>query len=458
MPPLATKARLVTTKPGTAPGPRGHLLLGSVGDLQRDPLQFCLNLMRTYGDVTRFGVLTQPAFLITHPDGVQHVLQENHRNYNKQALIWQRFQLLTGEGLITNDGDSWLRQRRLMQPAFHRHHLAAFGALMTEATVAMCERWDGLAQRAEAPDITVEMKHLTQRIGGLALFSLDLSDQTATLGQAFDTVNQLFVHYLFAPFVALRVPTPRNRRFRAALRRLDEVVQGIITQRRHEQTGDLLSLLLQARDEESGQGMTDRQLRDEVLTLLVGSYETTANALVWTWYLLSQHPDVEARLHAELDAVLGGHPPAVADLANLPYTRMVLEESMRLYPPAWSWVRNTVEDDEIGGYRIPAKSLIFLSPYLTHRHPLFWEQPEQFDPQRFTPERSAGRPRYAYFPFGGGPRLCLGKNFTLLEAPLILATVAQRYQLRLVPGQRVEPVGWVTLVPRDGLRMTLQRR
>src|SRR6266699_5729559 len=285
------------------------------------------------------------------------------------------------------------------------------------------------------------MVRLTLRIASQALFNIDLSDESCTVGQAVATVNKLLSEYLYAPFPPLSIPTPRSRRLQAARRALDQVVRDIITRRRQQNsdTGDLLSMLLFARDEETGQGMNDQQVRDEVMTLLIAGHETVSTALTWTWYLITKHSEVERHLHAELNRVLGGQIPTVDHLAKLPYTRMVLEETLRLYPPAWVFGRKAVADDEIGGYFIPANSMIVLSPYITHRHPAFWDNPEVFEPERFTPERSASRPHYTYFPFGGGPRVCIGNNFALMEMQLILATVAQRYKLRLVPGHTVEP-------------------
>lgn len=301
---------------------------------------------------------------------------------------------------------------------------------------------------------------LTLRIVGQALFSIDLSDEADTVGQGFSAVRKLLQSYVFRPFPPLSVPTPRNRRLNAAIRSLDGVVQGIIDERRQHNadSGDLLSMLLLARDEETGEGMNDRQLRDEVMTLLLAGHETTANALTWMWYLLSQHPDVEARLHTELDKVLGGNIPTVDHLPDLKYTRMVIEEALRLYPPVFGFGRKATGEDELGGYYVPANTLIWLSPYVTHRHPDFWQQPEVFDPERFSPESAANRPHYAYFPFGGGPRLCIGSNLAMMEAQLITATIAQRYLLRLVPDHPVEPEVSLTLRPKYGLPMTIHQR
>jgi cytochrome P450 len=438
------------------PGEGAYRLLASARRVQRDPLQFLTELTRTYGDIAFVRFLVWPVYVVNHPDFIKQVLQEHHRSYNKDNFDYRFLRPLLGEGLLTNDGASWLHQRRLIQPTFHRQRLVAFGSLMTEATLAMLERWERCAERGEVLDVAAEMMRLTLRIIGQALFSLDLSAAATTVGQALRSAND----YLCAPFPPLFVPTPRNRRLQAALRRLDALVYDLITARRQSQqdTPDLLSVLLAVRDEETGEGMSDRQIRDEVITLLLAGHETTAVALSWTWYLLAQHQECEQRLHAEVGAVLGGRLPTVEDLPNLPYCHMVLEEALRLYPPAWSFSRNALADDELGGYHISAGSTVLLCPYTTHRHPAFWEQPEVFDPLRFTPERVAARPHYAYFPFGGGPRLCIGSAFAMMEAQLILATVAQRYRLCLGTDVRVEPEPLITLRPRGGLPMTLARK
>jgi cytochrome P450 len=309
-------------------------------------------------------------------------------------------------------------------------------------------------------DIVEEMHRLTLQIVGQTLFNIDLSDEANIAGRAFTTVFRLITDYVFLPFPPLSVPTPRNLRLNAALRTLDRVVYGVINERRqqNEGPGDLLSMLLEARDEETGEGMNDQQVRDQIMTLLLAGHETTANTLAWTCYLLSLHPEVEQRLFAELESVLGGRHPTVEDLNKLPYTQMLIKESMRLYPASWAIPRHAVDEDKIGGYYIPAHSLIWISPYATQRHPDFWEHPEVFDPERFTSEREASRPRFAYFPFGGGPHICLGSTFSMMEVPLIIATIAQRYRLHLVPGHEVKPKVVLTLQPANGLPMTLQER
>lgn len=443
----------------TPPHLSSHALLGSASPMHRDPLGFLLETRR-YGEVVGMRFVFSPAYLIYHPEDVKHVLQENHFNYNKDLFTYHVLNPVVGSGLLTNDGDSWLHQRRLMQPAFHRKRLATYATLMEEATESMLAGWQVHENAAESLDIAEEMMHLTLRIVGQALFSLDLSQETSTVGQAVTTLVKLLGDYVYAPFPPISVPTSRNRHMQAAIHELNTVVSTIIRER-HElntDTGDLLSMLLAARDEETGEGMNDQQARDEVMTLLLAGHETTANTLIWTWYLLSQHPEVENRLHSELATVLGGNAPTVEQLPDLTYTWMVLQEALRLYPPAWILSRKALADDELGGYHIPQGSMVILSPYATHRHPDFWEQPEVFDPERFTPERVAARPHYAHFPFGGGPRLCIGSNFALMEAQLILATVSQRYQLRLMPDHPVVPEAKITLRPRYGMPMTVQQR
>ncbi|HEX6777123.1 MAG TPA: cytochrome P450, partial [Ktedonobacterales bacterium] len=401
--------------------------------------------------------LFSPAYLLSHPKSIKYVLQEHARNYNKDLITYTMFQPFLGHGLLTNDGPSWLQQRRLIQPAFHRRRLLTYGPLMTEATVAMLKQWQASYEGEGPLHMEEEMMRLTLRIVGQALFGLDLASETSTIGAAVTTVLAQFGEYVFHPFPPLSVPTPRNRRMQRAIHVLDRLVYRLIAERRSRETEreDVLALLLAAQDEETGQGMTDRQVRDEVMTLLMAGHETTANTLTWTWYLLGSHPEVERRLQAELEEVLGGRVPTVADLEALKYTRMILEEVLRLYPAAPLLSRKAIAADELQGYPIAANSMIMISPYAMHRHPAFWDEPERFDPERFTPERAAARPAFTYFPFGGGPRVCIGNHFAMMEAQLILATVAQRYQLRLLPGHPVEPQVVVTLRPRYGVPMTI---
>ena len=452
------RPRVSTTAVRRVPTGPGASFLWRLRAAERDPLQFLLSLHQQYGDVVHARFFLLDLYLVVHPDHVKHVLQDRHTIYTKDTFDYRLLRSVAGEGLLTSDGSVWLRQRRLIQPAFHRQRIAAFASMMTERTVALLDRWQGIAERGDVLDITAEMTRLTLEIVTGALFGTDIGDEADTVGRAFLTVNQYVTDRFFSPFALITgLPTRGGRRAHAAMRTLRAVVNEIVTQRRQRNadTGDLLSMLLLARDEDTGDGMTDQQIQDEVMTLLIAGHETTTDTLSWVWYLLSSYPMVADKLRAELATMLGGRIPTVDDLPDLSYNRMVIEEAMRYYPPAWSTSRAPAEDDEIGGFHIPAKSVVVLSPYVTHRHPAFWDNPEGFDPERFTPERSAERPRFAYFPFGGGPRLCIGNTFAMTEVQLVLATVAQRFRLDLVPGHRVVPEPLITLRPRGGVLMML---
>ena len=427
-------------------------------DLSRDPLGFCARTVREFGDLVCFRTALWKVYMVTHPDHVRHILQDHNQNYVKGPLV-QRSKVLIGEGLFSSEGGFWRRQRRLAQPAFHRERIASFATIMTDTIGAMLDRWQSFAASGRAFDVMPEVSRLTLDVVGKALFSLDLSGDAAVVGRALkvglDHVTRLTFSWLYVP---LAVPTPQNRRYRRALSVLEEVVYGIIATRRRtgEDRGDLLSMLLAARDAETGESMSDRQLRDEVLTFVVGGHETTAVALAWACYLLARHPAIAARLHREVEDVLDGRTPEISDLPRLRYTRMVVEEVLRLYPPIWGYPRQSIGEDTIGGYRISAGSIIQICTYLTHRHPQFWHDPERFDPERFSPEQSWDRPRFAYMPFSGGPRQCIGNEFALMEAQLAIAMLAQRY--RLVPGSDcvVAPRAQVTLRPQGEVSIRLE--
>ncbi len=444
---------------GRPPGPRGIPFWGSLHRARQDPLRFALNLTRNYGDIIYFRIGIYTGYLLNHPDYFQHVLQTNHRNYSKQNYNYKKLKPVLGEGLITSDGDHWLRERRLIQPVFHHKRIAGFGNTTIKAATEMLNRWDSVAARGDAIDIDAEMMSLTLHVVGEALFSIDISDATNTVAKAFTTLNQDISYRFKTVFVPpLWVPTPRNRAFKKARAELNRLVYEIIARRRRDggSHDDLLDMLLGARDEESGEGMTDRQLRDEVITLMLAGHETTANLLSWSCYFLSRHPEVAQKLRAELKKVLGDRIPTVADLPQLQYTKNILEETMRLYPPVWIISRRAVDEDEIDGYSIPAGTTVTLCSYTLHRHPDFWRNPEEFNPDRFSTGSSEKQIREAYFPFGGGPRYCIGSNFAMMEAQLILAMIARRYRLKLVDDCPVEPEPLITLRPRHGLRMRLK--
>jgi cytochrome P450 len=441
------------------PGP-SYLTPFLVGrEMRADPLGFVGRLFGDYGDVSLLRMGPVQAYMFFHPDDVKHVLQERHTNFVKGPIVG-RVKILIGEGLFTSEGDFWRRQRRLAQPAFHRERIAGFVDTMVRCTAERLDAWEPRVASGASFDVAAEMSALTLTIVGRALFGRDLSGEAAAAGAALATTLEFCAEralsYLTPP---LFVPTAKNRAFKRARRVLDELVYAMIEARRRsgEEHGDLLGMLMAARDEETGERMTVRQLRDEVITFLLAGHETTAVALTWTWYLLSQHPEIADRLQREVTAALGTRPPTLADLPNIPFARMIVEEAMRLYPPVWGIGRQTIAPDRIGGYQIPAGAVINLSPWITHRHPAFWDDPDRFDPERFTPERVRARHRFAYFPFSGGPRLCIGETFALVEAQLIVAMMAQRYRLALVPGTVVRPEPHLTLRPHGGLPVTVRR-
>jgi cytochrome P450 len=449
---------LATTK--TIPAVPGRPIIGSLREFQRNPLGFSLEVGENYGDIARVTMLGEESIFVNDPDAIQHVLQTNSRNYDKQTMDYQLLYPLVGQGLLTSDGDAWLRQRRLMQPAFHRQRIAALGQMMVDETLAVLARWQDAAQQDAAIAVDQEMMRLTLSIVGKALLSVDLGAEASEFGQAFKQANARFGYENMLSIMLPWLPTRQNRQYKAAVQTMDRLVYEIIARRRAEpgEHDDLLTMLLAARDEETGRGMTDRQLRDEMMTILLAGHETTANALTWTFYLLSQHPRAAARLHAEVDDVLAGRPPGVADLPRLPYTRMVLHEALRLYPPVWSLARRAVEADELAGYPIPAGSVIHMSFYALHRHPRLWDEPDAFRPERFAEAETEKRHKFAYLPFSAGPRKCIGDQFALTEGQLILATVAQRFDLALAPHQRIDTAALITLNPKHGMRMIPQGR
>jgi cytochrome P450 len=440
----------------TPPGPESYFSVNLLRLVARDKLAFFKELAR-YGDVSQVRFGPRRIALISHPDDIRRILVTEQKKFTKGNALAQTETLL-GQGLLTSEGEFHLRQRRMIQPGLHRERLAGYGQVMTDYAERMQTRWtDG--QRL---DVHEEMMHLTLGIAGRTLFDVDVEHEASEIGEVLDLSLKMFLYAVLPLGTLLEyAPIPWVRRLHYARRRMDELIAGIITRRRREgiDRGDLLSMLIQAQDElgHTG-GMTDKQLRDELVTLLLAGHETTANALSWTWYLLSQHPAVEAKLHAELDAVLGDRAPTPADAPRLVYTRMVLAESMRLFPPAWILEREVMEEFEAGGYRFPVGTMIYMSQYLTHRDPRWWPTPTRFDPERWAPELAEGRPKFSYFPFGGGTRICVGEHFAWLEGMLVLASVARRWQLRYDEPHAPVPEPSVTLRPKGGLPVRLERR
>ena len=423
--------------------------------MRQDPLGFVSGLAREYGDTVCVGMGPVCFYLALHPDGVKHVLQDNNQNYVK-GLVVDRVKVLIGEGLFTSEGDFWRRQRRLAQPAFHRERIAGFAGTMVRLTAERLARWDGAVRCGDAVDVAAEMNALALSIVGETLFGRDLSGEAADAGRALAVALEVAAHRAMSYVVApIWFPTARNRAFRSASRTLDALVFAIIDGRRRagESGDDLLGMLMAARDPDTGEGMSRRQLRDEVMTFLLAGHETTAVALAWTWSLLARHPQIAEQAREETLAVLGDRDPTLDDLSRLPLARMVVEEAMRLYPPVWGIARQTIAADRIGEYDVPAGQIVTLSPWVTHRHPDFWADPERYDPERFRPGQERTRPRFAYFPFSGGPRLCIGEAFALMEAQLVVAMMLQRFRLTLVDERPVVPVPTLTLRLRGGLPM-----
>ena len=437
------------------PGPQPHPLVGNLPEFRKNPLEFFTLCARHYGDIVRYRILNVNVFLLNHPDWIEDVLAGDHRNFMKGRIL-RANRLMLGNGLIINEGDDWMRQRRLVQPAFHRDRIAAYAGVMIAFTQRLAASWrDG-----ETFDILPEMKRLTLEIIAKTLFDADISSQAGVVGRAL----QIFLEEFAARtgnglLVPERIPTPGNLRLQRAVRRLDKVVYRMIQQRRlsGQPHNDLLTMLLEARDER-GNRMSDQQLRDEVMNILLAGHETTALALTWTWYLLAKHPAVEHRLFAELDRVLGGRSPEVTDIPNLPYTDGVLKESLRLFPPAWCITRVALRECEIGGYAVPAGTSLSVSQWVVHHDPRYFEDPEAFKPQRWENDLSRRLPAFAYFPFGGGPRRCLGYSFAMTEAVLIIAALASKFRFSLAPGHPVVPWPSITLNPKFGVRMIISRR
>lgn len=441
----------------TPPKPTGYPIVGLLPDIWKDPLQFFANAARL-GRVVQLDLGPRRMYLIHHPDDIKYVTQDNARNFIKGYEVVEPF---LGQGLVTANGDQWLTQRRLMQPMFHRQKIAELAHMMTDATQEMLNNWETFATRGQPFDLASEMMGLTQTIIVRTMLSTDIRANVQEIGQAFTEVLEYLNSLLFSPInIPLAWPTPTNLRFKRANALIESTIYNIIQERRTagRDENDLLSMLLEARDEATGQGMSDKQIRDELMTIFFAGHETTASTLSWAWFLLSNHPAIYRQLESEIDAALGTRLPTMEDLPRLTFTRQVIDETLRLYPPAWMFAKVSVNEDVIGGYQVPAGAQIMLSPYVTHHSPEFWEAPDEFRPERFAPGAEAGRPKLAYYPFAAGPRKCIGDQFALVEATLLLATMAQRYRVRLVPNASVKARPNATLRPYPGVLVTVEKR
>jgi cytochrome P450 len=436
------------------PGPYQGLKGWSFRALKESPPEMFSKLAREYGDIVGIRVLNFRNVFINHPDLIEEVLVTHPRRYVKGRVLRANRHVF-GQGLLTSEGDVWLRQRRLAQPAFHRARIASYAATMVGYTQRLLEGWRGGEER----DAHQEMMRLTLQIVAKTLFDADVTRDTRDVGKSLQLLLELGANFRRTLFVPHWVPTPTNLRIKREIAFIEGILYRIIGERRASgrDTGDLLSMLLHAQDED-GSRMNDAQLRDETITLFLAGHETTASTLSWTWWLLAQNPAAEAKLHAELDAVLAGRAPSFDDLAKLPYTGNVITESLRLYPAAWGLARIAVEDHELAGYPIRKGMGIAMAQWVVHRDPRWYGAPLEFRPERWENDFVKTIPRFAYFPFGGGPRQCIGSAFAVMEATLILATVAQKFRLRLVPGHPVVPLASITLRPRHGVRVTLESR
>jgi cytochrome P450 len=440
--------------------PAAFPIAGHIPQWRRDPVKLLADAAKQ-GGIVRLELLGATYFL-SHPQYVKHVLQDNNQNYCK-GWVFGRLKAYWGESLLTADGETWRQQRRRVQPSFNHDHTAGFAPIITNRTGEMLARWDTIADTRQPLSIYHEMTELALVIIGDVLFGVDLWSDAAEMAKAAQSALAVLKKRVaaLAP-LPLWVPTGDNRRFNGAMRMLNDRISEIVE--RKQRSGDqgevrsFLAMLMAARDTETGTGMTDHQLHEEVLGMLQQGHDTVGESLAWTWYLLSLHPEIERRLHDEISEVVGDRIPTLADMPRLRYAMLVLHESLRVYPPVWVLPRDAIKDDEIGGHRIRAGSTILLSPYITHRHPEFWENPEAFDPERFRPERSLGRPRHAYFPFGAGPRLCMGVDMAMMEMLLIMVMVVQRYRVHLVSCHREELDCVLDMMPRHRVQATLYRR
>ena len=461
-----------------APGPAGSSELGSLPELQQDPLEFFLHCRRRFGDVVRFRIGPERvAHLVSDPDAVREILVVNRRNYTKGesweksaepgaeegstdlvrrgSLLSRRF--LLGEGLLTSEGNLWQRQRRTIYPVFQRGHLKEFAGTMNSAIAAMLTRWETVSEI----DLEEEMASLGLDIVARTLFGEELSsEEAAQINRVMRKILSLTNARADKQFDLPREEPQRGaREFDELVAEFDNIIWEMIRRCRASSqiTGDFLSLLITARDEETGEAMSDRQVRDEVATIFLAGHETTASALSWTFFLLSSHPEPDRLVREEVQRVLKGRTPAVQDLPQLQYTSRVIEEALRLYPPAWLMLRHTVQDDEILGCRIPARTDVIISPFVVHRHPVFWTDPERFDPERFQEGTRSAQHRFAYIPFGGGPRVCIGRGFALMEIQLVVAWVLQRFRMAPLPDHTVRPKARFILQSETGIPVSLTR-
>jgi cytochrome P450 len=461
MPETVTKTpEKAAGKPNLPPGPKGELMAGNGRQFQKDPIQFLMSVQRDYGNTTRFRLGRWNFYLYAQPEDIREILVEHDERFGG-FLVDNVVSQVLGHSLFMSEGDTWRRHRRMIQPGFHRDRVAPVGPITVDMALELLDQWRPLEAGTQL-NMLKEMMALTLRVAAKSLFGMTIREDARVATQA---VTDIFDHFAWRiqrmPFVPPPwLPTAQNRHFTAALATLEAVVERMVAERRADPNppDDFLTMLLNAEDRDTGYRMDDRQIRDEVMAMVIMSHESTADTICFTWMLLGQHPEVEERLHAELRDVLGTRPPTMDDIPRLTYTRQVIEETMRLYPPGWMLGRRALVDCHVGGYDVPARTVVLFSPYVTHRLPELWPDPERFDPDRFGPGRAERRHRFAYYPFGGGPHVCIGSNFAMIESQLAVATLAQHCRPRLVPGHQVALDALITLRPRGGMPMTVEWR
>jgi cytochrome P450 len=456
-----SRARPSRRKNGpTVPGPKGLPLIGPIREIRDDPLGFSVRMAQTYGEITGFNLGPHRVFMLNRPEYFHHVLVDNYRNYSK-SRFYKAVGPIFGNGLVTSDGETWKRQRQLAQPAFHRKRIAEMAAGMTEEIHGMLDQWDAAATDGRPIDTLAACMELALGNITRAMFGTDVRSEFATINRSIGTILRRAEGQIWSALpVPYWFPTKSNVSAWRAARRLNDIVDRLIAECKEdaEERGDLLSMLITARYPDTGQAMAHEQLRDEVRTILIAGHETVGSTAGFITYLISKHPEIERRLVEEIDTVLGGDRPTFDHLSGLKYTNMVVREALRLYPSAWTISRQALQDDQIGPHHIPKGSTIMLSPYVMHRNPKYWDNPEAFIPERFTPEEIERRPSHSYVPFGGGPRGCIGDNFALTELTLLTAMIYQRFTLQVVPGYQLRPEPMISLRPIGGVAMHIQQR
>lgn len=439
------------------PKPQGHWLMGSFSDFQANPVEFLSRTAYEKGDVSCFRMGPTYIYLVNNPELIHHMFVNQADIFYKSNFAKRSLNKLLGNGLVLSDGSFWKRQRKLAQPAFHHHRIASYGEAMVASTLSKIKTW----KPQDTLQIDVEMAQLALDIMSKTIFTLDAIEDaqavTTTMSQMQEALSKRLLAAVQLPDW---IPTPNNIKTKKVLDALNKLIFGIIEDRRrsNEDRGDIISMLLLARDEETGEQMSDQQLRDELLTLFIAGHETTANTLTWVWYLIAQHPEIEQKLYEELDAVTAGRTPTFQDLMSLKYNEMVIKESLRMYPPAWILVRQPNADVEVGGYQIKKGTTVFVSPYVTQRDARYYPDPETFMPERFSPDSEKKIPPYAYIPFSGGPRVCIGNSLAMMQMRLIVATIMQQFRLRYTHTKPLKPASLITLVPEGGLTLKVENR